>query len=326
MSEPVASDANATSGTEDVRDAGISSVLGDVQEPRPANADAVSVVDDEPGKVVGAKPGEQAPDEGGTKKDDVKDGEDGKGGKPPEGADDRFDKHPRFQELIQGRNQDKEAIAALKAQVETLTAIASGKEPPKADAKAAADDDTPPPPIPYRDITQMTKEQILEWMEDDPQGYEANRFAQFLHETMVYQHRAGKQSAAKAEQDAARASVQKTYEQYEKDNPDFRPMWDSGEIMKFLDANPGHNPISAHQLLTAEKRVQAAAEKAAKEAEERVVKNFQAKRGAQVLDGGPGRTPAPTEHAELTDTKEKGGLMHVLAGRLQAMRSAAGGG
>ena len=264
-----------------------------------------------------------------TKKDDVKDGQDGKpvlgaDGKPvvKDGADDdRFDKHPRFQELIQGRKEDSETIKTLSQQLDTVMKIIGGKQP--VDGKApAADDDKPT--IPYKDITQMSKEQLLEWQEDDPHGYAANLYAQMLHEARGQLKREQKEGAAKTERETHQESVKKTYTKYAEKNPDFNDMWTSGEIKKFMDANPGHNAISAHRELTLEKVLTAEREKTAKETEARVIKNFQAKRNAHVLDGGGGRTPSPNENPELVDTKQHGGLISALANRLKASRAAAG--
>jgi len=330
MPEQVANaDANATS----VQDAGISSVLGDISEPRSTSADAINIVDDEPGKAAGTKTDADGKPLGtdDTKKDDVKVGQDGKpvlgaDGKPilKEGAaeEDRFDKHPRFQELIQGRKEDSETIKNLSQQLETVMKIIGGKTPDAKATDAAATDDKPT--IPYKDITQMSKEQLLEWQEDDPHGYAANLYAQMLHEARGQLKREQKETSTRTEQETRTESIKKTYLKYAEKNPDFNPMWKSGEIQKFMGENPGHNAISAHRELTLEKVLTAEREKVAKETEARVIKNFQAKKNAQVLDGGGGRTPSPNENPELVDTKQHGGLITALANRLKASRAAAG--
>jgi len=321
MPETVVTDANATS----VQDAGISSVLNDISEPRSTSADTINIVDDEPGKAAGTKTDADGKPLGtdDTKKDDVKDGQVGADGKPilKEGAaeEDRFDKHPRFQELIQGRKEDSETIKNLSQQLETVMKIIGGKTP---DAKEAATEDTPV--IPYKDITGMTKEQLLEWQEDDPHGYAANLYAQMLHEARGQLKREQKETSTRTEQETRTESIKKTYLKYAEKNPDFNPMWKSGEIQKFMGENPGHNAISAHRELTLEKVLTAEREKVAKETEARVIKNFQAKKNAQVLDGGGGRTPSPNENPELVDTKQHGGLITALANRLKASRAAAG--
>jgi hypothetical protein len=94
-----------------------------------------------------------------------------------------------------------------------------------------------------------------------------------------------------------------------------------------MSEHPGHNAISAHMVLTKTKesvdldsKIKEAVAKAVKETEARVVKNFQAKRNATVLDGGTAGG-APTEpDAELQNTKERGGITNVLASRLRSLR------
>ena len=80
-------------------------------------------------------------------------------------------------------------------------------------------------------------------------------------------------------------------------------MWDSGEIVRFIEANPGHNPISAYQAMIYETRMQKAIEearaKAIKETEEKVNKNWQAKKQARVLGTGPSGPGVDTEDKEL---------------------------
>ena len=103
-------------------------------------------------------------------------------------------------------------------------------------------------------------------------------------------------------------------------------MWDSGEIVRFIEANPGHNPISAYHAMTYETRMQKAIEearaKAIKETEEKVNKNWMAKRQARVLGTGPSGPGADTEDKELKDVKSQGGLYNVLAKRLERLRTA----
>ena len=162
MPEEVVNDANATS----VQDAGISSVLNDISEPRSTSADAINIVDDEPGKAVGTKTdadGKPIAD------DKVKADDEGKDGKPVLGADgkpvlkdgatddDRFDKHPRFQELIQGRKEDSETIKNLAQQLETVMKILGGKSPVDGKASDGATDDDKPT-IPYKDCLLYTSD------------------------------------------------------------------------------------------------------------------------------------------------------------------------
>lgn len=225
---------------------------------------------------------------------------------------DRFDKHPRFQELNQ----------KVKDLQEKLQAALTPKEEAAAKATAKADEAKG---LPYKDITTMSKEELLEWQEDDPVGYAANLYQQIHHES----REALKREAEEAEQQKANAqrteTVKATYQKYEAENPDFREMWDSGKIKEFMDANPGHNAISAHMAMTSEARIKAAVEKAAKETEARVIANFKAKRNAEVIsDGGTVKESGIPD--ELKNPDKYGGTTQALAARLERMRQAAAGG
>jgi hypothetical protein len=216
----------------------------------------------------------------------------------------RFDKHPRFQELMKERDTFKQELAAIKAQMEVLAPKAAAKEEKV---------------LPFKNITTMTKEQLLEWQEDDPVGYAANLYQQMLHET---------REAIKVEQAEAQRtnSLKGTYEKYQKDNPDFIGMWNSGELQKFMDENPGHNAISAHKELTEKARIDAAVAKAVKEATEKVQKDFQAKRNAEVISDGGTVKVVDGVPDELKNPDKYGGVTQTLAGRLARLRQAAMGG
>jgi len=115
----------------------------------------------------------------------------------------------------------------------------------------------------------------------------------------------------------------KTYESYAKANPDFDEMWDDGRIQAFMDKNPGHNAISAHQMLTEETRLKAAADKAVKEFEGAL----RSKRAASaVLGAGNMSVPTDAKAADerLKNPKKFGGVTEVLTARLLERRRAAG--
>ncbi|MDD4456313.1 MAG: hypothetical protein PHC98_01870 [Syntrophotalea acetylenica] len=221
------------------------------------------------------------------------------------GQETRYDKDPAWQRIIQERNEARAKLAALESK---------GQPPEKQESEE----------LPYKDITKMSPEEVREWMEDDPIGYEANRFAQFHYESrkLLEQEQVQKTETNK---------IVDTFTQYAKENPDFDELWNSGKIEAFMQSNPGHNAISAHMMITSsnrnadiDKRIADAVAKATKEAEEKVVKNFQAKRNATVLSEGPAHRGGDNEGppAELKNTKQFGGKTAVMAQRLAAMRNA----
>jgi tRNA(Ile)-lysidine synthase TilS/MesJ len=179
------------------------------------------------------------------------------------------------------------------------------------------------PLIPYKDITKMSKEELLEWFEDDPIGYEANRFAQFVHEGEILR--------AQREESVKRTNtIKQTFDNYEKDNPDFKEAWESGKIKQFMDAHPGHNAISAHMMMSKSanrqsevEKIQAQIDQAVNAAVEKERKNFAAKRNADTIGDGSGGVKTGAGANELADTKSQGGLISAISARLAKSRQAA---
>ena len=227
----------------------------------------------------------------------------------------RFDKHPRFQELIKRVKTAEER--ALKAEAQ-LEALMKGKEPEKEKE------------LNFVDITTKTDEELLEWQQSDPKGYAANLARQIRYELqqeipdineILKKHRLDEE-------------IERTYEEYAKTHPDFDEMWDAGEIQRYMEKHPGHTPISAHMMLTQEKReaeiqkrIEEAVAKAVKETEEKMIKQFKAKKHAKVLPAGPASTGILNETAtpDLKDTKKFGGLLSVLVERSKQRERLRGG-
>ena len=286
---------------------------------RPAfDPDSIGLIHDREGDVTELNPSKETLKQEG---EDAGKGEDKTTPEPKkdatsEGDETRFDKHPRWQEMLREREEAKKAVeqeriarAKLEGELEALKRQTQVEKPP-----AKAD---------YKDITALTAEEIAEWQAIDPKGFAANMYAQVKAEAMTQMQESLK---AEREQEKQRISIEKTYKEFEDKHKDFKPMWDSGEIVRFIEANPGHNPISAYHAMTYEARMQKAIEearaKAIKETEEKVNKNWMAKRQARVLGTGPSGPGADTEDKELKDVKSQGGLYNVLAKRLERLRTA----
>lgn len=221
------------------------------------------------------------------------------------GDADRFDKHPRFQEL-------RSAINELKVRNQVLESIVGGKGGDGNQNHGSVDNGAPD----FKDISHLSKEELLEWFEENPVEFLGNYTRQVLHE-----------SASKEQSRALNQQITQTFSDYEKSNSDFKAMWDSGEIEEFMEKHPGHNAMSAHMAITQEKRIREAVDKAVRETEARVIANFQAKKGAGTMGdagGGGGRT-ADARHGELNNTKQSGGLVAAIAARLHTRRSGANG-
>jgi len=262
--------------------------------------------------------------EGTSNEGQAADGQDGagaddKGGKAEDGEDTRFDQHPRFQQLRKERDDERRARERLEAQMEILTRVVDA--PPDVQGGTAKEDD-----LPYRDTSKMTDEEIAEWQANDPKGFADNLTARIKFELLQDMRR-------QAEVTNKRTATETTYARFAEQNTDFKARWETGEIKRFIDQNPGHNPMSAYHEIVGEERkaalqkqIDEAVAKAKADTEKEVLARFQAKQKANVLGSGPAINPVRNEATpELQDTKRHGGKVTVLASMLQSMRRAGGG-
>jgi len=229
----------------------------------------------------------------------------------PKGEEFRFDKHPRFIELNTRLKQAEETNRKI------LEELALAKS--KADVKQEQA---------FRDWTQMKDEELLEWQTSDPKGYLENLKAFTQHAIQSGINEFKEQFQKQVEQQTYEQKIQSTYEAYAKENPDFDEMWDSGELKDFMDKHPGHNAISAHIMLTAEKRQQEAIEKAVAEALKKKEAEIKSKRAAaKVISAGPAVVPTPASESDdrLKNPTQYGGKANVLVQRLLERRKAMGG-
>lgn len=235
----------------------------------------------------------------------LKTGEEPPEGDPkPDAKDAPFHEHPRWKEVMGENKTLKETVLRLEGKIDGIAAMG---QTPAHDAGEGEE-------LPFTDITTLTDEERNEWLNEDRLGYEANLARQIRHETV--QDLMG----VLGEKELG-TSIEVTFGQYEKDHADFRPMWESGEIGKFMDANPGHNAMSAHMIMTSEKRIEAAKEEGAELAR----KGLKVKTAAATMGAGPSATGQPTKKdPRLGDPKKFGGTTNVLAQRLAERRRSKG--
>jgi hypothetical protein len=225
--------------------------------------------------------------------------------------EDRFDQHPRFVELNAKAKTEREGRIAAETKLSILTQSPIGSEVL-----------SEPLPEGIKDISKMSADELREWNEDDPVGYANNLQALTLHNVKS-------NLTNENVRNATISGIEKTFTEYAASNPDFNDLWDSGAIPKYMEAHPGHNAISAHMAMTGakttEEKIAAAVVKATQETEERVTKNFQAKRNAHIIDAQAATKGADVSiDAELKDTNQAGGRDAVLARRLEQRRAAVG--
>ena len=211
----------------------------------------------------------------------------------------RFDKHPRFQELLKAKKTQAEEIAKLQAQLSSLSKPAEtkdfDKELSELDAKLEEGD---------LSIAEHSKavRQILR----EQQDAERQRLMSDLQQ----------------QQEAE--SFQKSFMEehpYLKEFQEAR----SDELDEIRSTNRLHDTISAAMALRI-KDLEAEIAKAEKQGfakgQEQTVKNFKAKQNARALSTGARAVP-DNDLAELQDTKKRGGAANVIADRLRRIRSGA---
>ncbi len=172
------------------------------------------------------------------------------------------------------------------------------------------------PPVqnvpPQKTILDFEDTEILDLLNENPKEF-LTKFKESVEGSLI--SRIEEQNR----QQSVTKSLENTFRSFAEKNPDFDPMWDSGDLKRFMDANPGHNAISAYYELTAAKReaaVKAEIEKARKEAERKAIESVKVKKSASSIPSAPasvgGKVGVPNE---LKSTRTGGGLISVLAAR-----------
>lgn len=223
-------------------------------------------------------------------------------GEPEGGEQERYDKIPRFQELKTGRDEARTENTTLKERLSNLEGQISGM---KTAAPAAQQQ---PEKLPFKNIAEMDEDDLREWQADDPKGYAANILLQAKHEL-------GQDFDQKLSAQDRETAIDSTFQKYGDKNPDFWDKWDSGDIQKFMKDNPGHNAISAHQILTNENRES----EIRTEEKEKLLKQLKLKGNINSL--GPSGTVVPEMQGgadALKNPDKHGGVTNVLLQRHNA--------
>ena len=298
---------------DDTDDIGIGSSPAD--RPQGTSDDMISTLDDK--EVAPSSEGEAKTEEQEVKKDT-----DDKVTADLKAADEvkprPYHEDPAWQRIIKERDETKAELAKLQGQIDLLTKMtpAEKKEAEK---------------LPYVDITAMEDDELRDWQQNDPKGYAANLYAQITYEQE--QERAQKETERQRAQAVTQTQerFKKEVDSYSKEHEDFLPMWNSGEILKFMSDHPGlYNAVTAHQAMTLTKtraemdaKYQADLEAAIKAKEEELIKAHRTKSNVRVLGEGPSTGPSDDPNAELNDIK-RGDEIGTLVERLKRLRQATG--
>jgi hypothetical protein len=235
----------------------------------------------------------------------------------PDKKPEPFHKHPDWQRMVHERNTALNQVKSLTDRIDALEK-AGTKLPEKA-----------------VDFLNLSTDEIADKLDTDPKGFIQDLQNSFNSALAAATDKVKNDIKSDLTENQQQAKIDETYDVYTKDNPDndggtgFLQMWNAGQLQTFIDQHPGHTPISAHMALTAENRSQsiqqqidAAVEKARKEERAKIKKEQEARVRTDGLSSAPTYTPISKDE-ELKDTKKKGGLVNVLAGKLSKMRQGA---
>jgi len=227
-----------------------------------------------------------------------------------------FHEHPRFKEVIESRKQ-------LQAKVDELEKrLSSQATPPTQQQKRQVNI--------LQQIASMKDDELRDMLDENPKQVLSTTVQAAVEEALSRVDQHLKMTEEEKRTQTYQEGIKKTFDTFGEQHEDFWPMWESGELKKFMESNPGHNAISAYNVLkadsanqTMQEKIDAAVKEAVAKKEQEMLNNIKAKRSAQTLSPGASRGPGDGPPRELQDTKAKGGLTATLAERLKAMRQSA---
>lgn len=224
---------------------------------------------------------------------------------PQADEDTRFDKHPRFKQLLSSEKTLKQQIAAMEQKLAKLEA------PPAPPRNFDAELDALDAKLAEGDIDLATHQKQTRQIQRELANYEREQA----------QRQTAEQYQARELQDA-----------FLKDHGFVKELLDtrSDEIDALIQQYPLHDSLSAalalrvKELETAQDAtVQKAVAEAVAAKEKEMLANFKAKQTARSLSEDARSVTAPDLNAPLKDTAKMGGVKQALAGRLKALRSGA---
>jgi hypothetical protein len=241
---------------------------------------------------------------------EVDSGEVDDGGDTPEKQDEPdsekqdFSKHPRFQELISQRNEEREARQKLE---ERLAKQEQGKKdtPKQSQSKYK-----------YKNIMSMDDEEIVDQFTNNPKQFLANYAQQVAHELTTDMQ---KEQAEKMQQYQRQTTQQKmmgNYTRFFQDKDDGIQMLKDGTIGNFIKQYPGHNPISAYYILAGDKQFNSRIQQAIEKERQKIYKELKAAGKAAPVKGGSSArtyTDAPVKPARNKADLKKAMLDRLLS-------------
>ena len=216
---------------------------------------------------------------------------------------DRLDEHPRFQQLIEERNNLRtelttlnNTVANLQGQMQAFTAQGQGHGGQQQQEQQV-------------NYLEMDDAELREQFAESPGEVLKAVGQQFYNQAMTDFNR-------NIQQGQTRTAVETTFANFEKDNPEFTTAWNDGSIKQFMDENPGHNAISAFMTMTHADNVA----KIKADARKEVITEIKTKGNINSLGPGPNRNPVGIANTDdmLRNPDAYGGSEAVLYKRYLA--------
>lgn len=221
---------------------------------------------------------------------------------------DRFDKHPRFQELNKRTKDAETKVTKLEAQLELLNKQLAGQnEAPKTE--------------------ELDDEELTKLFDENP--------GQAMRKVLaIAKQQAKEEVLGEINEKHSYSQKEQMVKEFVEQNPDFQALWDDGTLQKFVDEKPIHNPISAYLIHTMEGRISNAVTSAVEEATAKVkaeyeakIKeieaNHKAKKEIKVIHDAPVSTPPSTDSTEEGLRNSTSGTVGKLTDLIRNMRSGA---
>jgi hypothetical protein len=212
--------------------------------------------------------------------------------------------YDRFQEVINQKNEERKAREALEQRIaknEQQKPQGKKQEQPKSKYR-------------YHNIMAMSDEDLMQELTDTPKQFLQKAFQDFAYEFYNDLQNEQRQQQEQYQQQTTQQRTLQTYQEFFKDKEDGISMLQDGTIEKFLQENPGHNPISAYQALAGDKHFESRLKAEVEKERNKLLKELKAAgRAAPVKSGTTARTYADTRP---TPAKNKADLKQAMLKRL----------
>ena len=229
-----------------------------------------------------------------------------------------FHDHPRFQEVIQQKNEAKTEAEAARREIAELKAAVNKQQQFKPEEVKPQD---PQESLRLRELDKfmaMDNDDLSEMIINEPSKYRALSMQQLDRE----QTARSEQQAKVQNQQSIQERTNQTLKKFFEDKPDGVELVQSGQIHKFIEENPGHNAISAYHEIKGEDQYQERLATDVKKETDKIYQTLKAKGNAGSISTTTGSKSYNGDSAEMNNPEKFGGRNAVLLKRMLARQDA----